>query len=709
MKKRFAGMWILGFVAGLLLAVNTPWNIHAEEKLTNGTCGESATWEYNTQTKTLTIRGTGVVSGGNFQEDEWFLEKNSDKVEKLVISEGITSISGETFRDGAMKEVALPDTLKKIGANAFYHCQSLKRITIPEGVTTVGSGVFTSCRDLAYVKLPKTLKTNPNKIGLDSIFALKKVVNHSKYNIKMSTFGKKVTWKVNGKKVTTIKSGKTGVSTGKKYKITYKTNGATLKGKKKKSYRFGDIVYIKTTAVKKNAHFLQWEMTKGDIFFEGKYDPEEGEPARGNVTVKPCFLYYNIKQTGKKTAAVTINASEAGGGVVIRYYTDKTKKAQAGTQSFYVGSTDAPKGKKKFKFKNLETGKKYYFDVRLVNDDSDWDEDKEVFMSNDQNWFSIGSLTLSDTKAEKSFTLSAAGDCTFASDIKQPAGVNFFSMYKKKNASYFLKKVQSVFAKDDLTLVNFEGTLSNGGKRVDKTWAFRGKPAYVDILTKGSVEAVSFSNNHTRDYGAKSHSDTMKILKNAGVTYSTETKAAIKMVNGVKVGLASISSIEAKAPKAKLKKSLKELKEQKPEVIIVSMHSGIEYTQDIQPIQKRLAHLAIDMGADVVIGHHPHVMQGIDRYKGKYIVYSLGNFCFGGNTNPPDKDAMIFQQTFRIQNGKLKISNTKVVPVRISGTNGVNNYQPVIAKGKTKTRIIKRLNRYSKGNKVTIDKSGYIK
>ena len=91
MQKRFVGMWILGLVAGLLLAVNTPWNIHAKEKLTNGTCGESATWEYNTQTKTLTIRGTGVVSRGNFQENDWFWEKNSDKVEKLVISEGITS------------------------------------------------------------------------------------------------------------------------------------------------------------------------------------------------------------------------------------------------------------------------------------------------------------------------------------------------------------------------------------------------------------------------------------------------------------------------------------------------------------------------------------------------------------------------------------------------------------------------------------------
>lgn len=83
MKKRFAGMWILGLVAGLLFAVNTPWNIHAEEKLTNGTCGESATWEYNTQTKTLTIRGTGVVSGGDFQEADWFFEKMPIKFRNL--------------------------------------------------------------------------------------------------------------------------------------------------------------------------------------------------------------------------------------------------------------------------------------------------------------------------------------------------------------------------------------------------------------------------------------------------------------------------------------------------------------------------------------------------------------------------------------------------------------------------------------------------
>lgn len=319
--------------------------------------------------------------------------------------------------------------------------------------------------------------------------------------------------------------------------------------------------------------------------------------------------------------------------------------------------------------------------------------------------------TEAKTKEKKEFTLSAAGDCTFASDIKQPASVNFPSMYNRKSPDYFLKKVQSLFAKDDLTLVNFEGTLSNGGERVDKKWAFRGKPEYVKILQKGSVEAVSFSNNHTRDYGEKSHADTMKILKEGGVAFSTETKTTIKLVNGIRVGLVSISSIEPSGnPDAQLRKAMKEVKGKNPEVILVSMHSGTEYTQEIQPAQKSLSHTAIDMGADLVIGHHPHVIQGIEKYKGSYILYSLGNFCFGGNTNPPDKDAFIFQQTFVVKDGKLlKKKDARVVPCRISSQNNINNYQPVISQGSQKKTCISRLNLYSKPYGIKIGSDGKLK
>lgn len=311
----------------------------------------------------------------------------------------------------------------------------------------------------------------------------------------------------------------------------------------------------------------------------------------------------------------------------------------------------------------------------------------------------------------KKFTLSAAGDCTLASDIKQPASVNFFSVYnKQKDPSYFLKKVQPVFAKDDLTLVNFEGTLSNRGKRANKKWAFRGKPKFINILKKGSVEAVSFSNNHTRDYGTISHKDTMSILRKAGISYSTETRTTIKTVNQIRVGLVSISSIEtSKNPERQLRAAMKKLKKKKPEVIIVSMHSGVEYTQKIQPIQKKLSRVAIDLGADLVVGHHPHVIQGIDTYKGRYIIYSLGNFCFGGNTNPPDKDCFIFQQTFVVKKGKsVQRKNAKVIPCRVSGKDNINNYQPVISKKKRKAACISRLNKYSKGNGIAIDKKGNV-
>ncbi len=310
----------------------------------------------------------------------------------------------------------------------------------------------------------------------------------------------------------------------------------------------------------------------------------------------------------------------------------------------------------------------------------------------------------------KSFTLSAAGDCTLAKDIAQPTSVSLPTVYSKKGAAYFLKKVQKVFGKDDLTLVNFEGTLSNRGTRASKKWAFRGKPSYINILKKGSVEAVSLSNNHSSDYGAVSRSDTMALLKKAKIAYTTETSTAIRKVNGFRVGLVSISSIEVGyRPVATLVNAMKQVKKKKPDVIIVSMHSGIEYTQDLQPIQKTLGHTAINLGADVVIGHHPHVMQGIESYKGKYILYSLGNFCFGGNTNPPDKDAFMFQMTFSLKKGKVSRKAPTVIPVRISGSDGINNYQPVISQGKQKQRIIKRLNHYSDKTGVTIDSKGKMR
>ena len=107
-------------------------------------------------------------------------------------------------------------------------------------------------------------------------------------------------------------------------------------------------------------------------------------------------------------------------------------------------------------------------------------------------------------------------------------------------------------------------------------------------------------------------------------------------------------------------------------------------------------HIAVDEGADLVIGSHPHVIQGYEKYNGRYIVYSLGNFCFGGNPNPSDKDCMIFQQTFTVTGNDVATDdNINVIPCSISSVSNSNNYQPTPATGDEKTRIEAKIKKSS--------------
>ena len=294
-------------------------------------------------------------------------------------------------------------------------------------------------------------------------------------------------------------------------------------------------------------------------------------------------------------------------------------------------------------------------------------------------------------------TISAVGDCTFGSDRASPSSVNFYSVKRKHNDAYFFKKVKKVFAKDDLTIANFEGTLTKRGSRQPKKYAFRGNPSYVKILKKGKIEAVSFANNHCRDFGEISYKDTRKTLEKAGIKYASYGKVSTYKVKGKKIGMIAVCGLDSvSGSKNLIRSGIKKLKKKKADLIIVSMHAGIEHTSRLNDVQKTIAHFAVKKGADLVLGHHPHVLQGIEKYKGKYIVYSLGNFCFGGNTNPSDKDTMIYQQTFYFSGNKLKKKTTvKMIPCALSSKNYINNYQPKIADKKRAARILRRMRSYS--------------
>ena len=292
-------------------------------------------------------------------------------------------------------------------------------------------------------------------------------------------------------------------------------------------------------------------------------------------------------------------------------------------------------------------------------------------------------------------TVSAAGDCTFGSDQMSPSATNFYAVYKKqKDPAYFFKKVKKYFKQDDLTLINFEGVLTKRTTRADKKFAFKGSPGYVDILKKGSIEAAAFANNHCRDFGEGSYTDTKQCFKEAGITYSSYEKIGMYEAKGKKIGMISVNGLEGlEAAETLVKEGMKKLKKKDADLRIVSIHAGVEYGKQPSDSQKSLARYAVDQGADLVLGHHPHILQGIEKYRGSYIVYSLGNFCFGGNTNPADKDTMIFQQTFLFRGGKLKKkeSKVKIIPCSLSSANGVNNYQPTPVSGKKKKQVLKKL------------------
>ena len=302
-------------------------------------------------------------------------------------------------------------------------------------------------------------------------------------------------------------------------------------------------------------------------------------------------------------------------------------------------------------------------------------------------------LKLPTPNAEISITISVVGDCTLGTDENFNYARSLNAYYEKNGPAYFLKNVKSIFESDDLTIANLEGTFTDLKTRADKTYAFKGPAEFVKILTSSSVEAVTLANNHSRDYGMQSLTDTRNTLDSAGVIHFGYDVTKVVEVKGIKVGLVGIYELIDHTGRAQqVKDNIAKVKSEGADIVIVIFHWGIERDAAPNSHQTMLGRLAIDEGADLVCGHHPHVLQGIETYKGKNIVYSLGNFCFGGNSNPSDKDTMIFQQTFTVTKDGVKDDNvTNVIPCSLSSERNRNNYQPTPATGSEAERIMKKI------------------
>jgi poly-gamma-glutamate capsule biosynthesis protein CapA/YwtB (metallophosphatase superfamily) len=295
-----------------------------------------------------------------------------------------------------------------------------------------------------------------------------------------------------------------------------------------------------------------------------------------------------------------------------------------------------------------------------------------------------------------SILISAVGDCTIGSDYRSARAPGTF--HSEMDAvgddyRYPFSGVVGVLSKDDLTIANLETTLTTAKTSIEATFVFSGKPGYAKVLTEGSVEVVNLANNHSGDFGAKGLSDTVSALKEHGVGFFGVGHVDQRTIKGVEVINLGFTGGRS-AIKNAVVRSIAEHK--KPEnIVIVSFHWGVEGLNRPIDEQTQLGRAAVDAGADLVLGHHPHVIQGIEAYKGKHIVYSLGNFVFGGHSNPADKDSIIYQATFTSEGGKMVPSGSTVIPVRISTATDRNDYRPVILEGGERERVLARLDQYS--------------
>ena len=283
-------------------------------------------------------------------------------------------------------------------------------------------------------------------------------------------------------------------------------------------------------------------------------------------------------------------------------------------------------------------------------------------------------------------------------DIMLSRGVDF--SIKRKGYLYPFKNIAEITNSAEITFGNLESPLSSRGKKGDQAYSFRGNPEAVKGLVYAGFKVLNLANNHSYDYGKKAFEETLEILKKnriqtigAGKNLTEARKPAVLDLGDIKIAFLGYDLSPgtfpagqdhpgvAKAMHAWIIKDLEKVKEA-ADFVVVSFHWGIEYRDFPTEYQRSLAHMAIDCGADIVVGHHPHTFQGIELYKGKLIAYSLGNFVFD-QKDLKNNQSILLKVTF----DREKLHRIEIIPIELV----TFPRSPKPAKGETAQEILDRL------------------
>lgn len=246
-------------------------------------------------------------------------------------------------------------------------------------------------------------------------------------------------------------------------------------------------------------------------------------------------------------------------------------------------------------------------------------------------------------------------------DVMLDRGVEYM-IEKKGNGDFkfpFLE-IADYLRKADILFGNLEGPISDKGEKVGSIYSFRAEPKVIEGLTYAGFDILSLANNHAFDYGWEALEDTLNRLEEADIGYAGTGHPVIKEVKGTKIGFLAYTNLGLPFwgiswadwnNLEEIKKEIQEVK-QKVDILIVSLHAGEEYSKEPNQFQVNFSKAAIEAGADVVVGHHPHVIQPNEKYKEGYIFYSLGNFIFDQGFSEETMKGQIVE--ILIEEGEIK-------------------------------------------------------
>ena len=312
-------------------------------------------------------------------------------------------------------------------------------------------------------------------------------------------------------------------------------------------------------------------------------------------------------------------------------------------------------------------------------------------------------------------TFTFTGDCSIGKLPIYGDSDSLNGMYYKYGPEYFFEDFADYFMTDDMTLINFEGVLTESDEAVEKEFNIKGDPEFISILPVSGIDAVSFANNHNMDYGQQGFDDTIAAFESINLPWACDDVLGyFTTESGLTIGFVAVNEIwsEHEVIEPIMQSGIETLRSEGVDFVVACCHFGTQSHHVIDDYQAELAHKCIDWGADIVIGNHPHVLQGMEYYEGHYIAYSLGNLCFGANrafSRQDPQDTVLLQTTYRFHaDGTVDEPVVNLIPAVVSSHTSYNDYKPSLAEGERRDRILENMNTYCGYFNTAVDEDGHV-